>query len=357
MMPGARDTDANAFGEGSAPSGSGYDLYRGGDADLLHALLDRHFTPHRMDVVGRKDLDARFRVLHQGAVRAYELGYGTDVVASSLRPPEIYVIRLRHRGRASLDIQGARARFSPSVVSPGQVVVARWDADTTTRMMCLPRRLVDNGLREQLGTEPAGPVPFEPTFDVRVPAVKAWIRLAQRFTDIADAGVFAHSPLALAHFEKCLVHGLLTVQPHPVREQLLTRAPVSGAGAVERAVAYCDAHLHEPISVADLAGAARVSVRTLQEQFRLRRDITPLGYLRQARLAAAHSDLVAIAQGRAVGGIAEVAARWGFLRRRNFTSAYRAAYGYPPTRTLDASDPEDDPRRPREHGTRARRPS
>ena len=67
-------------------------------------------------------------------------------------------------------------------------------------------------------------------------------------------------------------------------------------------------HIAEPISLNDIAMAAKVSVRTLQQGFRQFRDTTPMSYLQELRMAAAHRDLL---ESDAKQGIADVALRWG----------------------------------------------
>ncbi|WP_406290170.1 AraC family transcriptional regulator [Embleya sp. NBC_00896] len=331
--PVAARSDSRAAVAPFSPAG-GYELYRGGDQSLLHPLLDRHFTRHEMEVVGRRPLDACFRALHQGTLTAYDLSYGTDVVVSPGDPPDVYIIRLAHRGRASLNVAGGMKPFSPSVVNPGQVVVARWDADTRARILCVPRQLLARAMHNQIDEATDEPLAFHTAFDLRVPEALTWLRVARRFTEAADAGLFAASPLAIAHFELSLVHGLLASHPHRLSEQIQRSAPVRGTGALQRALAYCEAHAAEPISVADIAAAGRVSVRTLQEQFRVHLDTTPMGHLRRVRLAGAHADLVAVAQGRASGTVTEIAAAWGFPQRRHFAALYRAAYRHAPSQTI-----------------------
>lgn len=311
-------------------------LYEGGDPDRLHVVLNQAFTPHGMDLVGRRSLAADFTALHVGRIAAYDLSYGTDVEVTPVRPPDQYVIRIGHAGRASLDVEGAATPFSPSVVSPGLVVTGRWDADTRTRFVCVPRHLVDEAVRTQTGEVPEKTVVFEAAMRKDRPETGAWLHLARTFTRMAASGIMARSPQAVAHFEQLLVHSLLTSQPHSMASALdRDRTHTFGPGPVRRAMAFCEENAHRPISVGDIAAAARVSVRTLQAEFRRRLDITPLRYLRQVRLAGAHADLRAIAGGRQSGTVAEVANRWGFPQRRHFTVMYERAYGRRPSDTLN----------------------
>jgi AraC-like DNA-binding protein len=102
--------------------------------------------------------------------------------------------------------------------------------------------------------------------------------------------------------------------------------------AVHRATAYIDSHLADPMSVADIAAAARLSVRGLQNAFQRTLGTTPAAYVRTARLAEVRRDLQrADADGTTV---AEVAHRWGFAHLPRFAQHYRAEFGEQPKETL-----------------------
>ncbi|MFD7713756.1 helix-turn-helix transcriptional regulator [Streptomyces sp. NPDC059786] len=102
---------------------------------------------------------------------------------------------------------------------------------------------------------------------------------------------------------------------------------------VRRAVAFIDEHAPRDLSVADIAEAAHVSIRTLQCAFRRHLDTTPMNHLRRVRLAHAHADLLAADPASGVT-VTAIATRWGFLQPGRFAAAYRAVYGRPPHQTL-----------------------
>jgi transcriptional regulator GlxA family with amidase domain len=104
--------------------------------------------------------------------------------------------------------------------------------------------------------------------------------------------------------------------------------------ALRRAIDYCHRHLDAPPAVCEIAEAAGLSVRRLQEVFRTHLGTTPLSYSRRARLGAAHDDLVAIASGTATGSVTDVAIRRGFTHLSRFAQQYRIAYGCSPSATL-----------------------
>ncbi|GGZ27306.1 helix-turn-helix transcriptional regulator [Streptomyces poonensis] len=110
------------------------------------------------------------------------------------------------------------------------------------------------------------------------------------------------------------------------------------AATVRRAVAFIDDHADTAISLADIAAAACVSIRTVQCAFRRHLDTTPMGYLRRVRLAQAHAELLAADPTTGVT-VAAIAARWGFFNPGRFSVTYRTAYGSSPYRTLRRDAP------------------
>lgn len=107
--------------------------------------------------------------------------------------------------------------------------------------------------------------------------------------------------------------------------------------ALLRAIEFCGEHLASPVTVHEIAAAAGLSVRRLQEAFRTHLKATPLGYVRRMRLEAAHADLVKIASGAVSGTVTDVAIRWGFTHLSRFAQHYRMRYGRPPSATLTQS--------------------
>jgi transcriptional regulator GlxA family with amidase domain len=101
---------------------------------------------------------------------------------------------------------------------------------------------------------------------------------------------------------------------------------------VKRAIDAMEADPAHPFSVRELAGAAGVSVRTLQAAFHRHTGVTPLEYLRDLRLARAHEDLRRA--GPALATVALVAHRWGFTHLGRFAAVYRGRYGVSPSATL-----------------------
>ncbi|MGW0521670.1 AraC family transcriptional regulator [Crossiella sp. NPDC003009] len=311
-------------------------LFEGRDVDEVHEVVSTHFAPHRLRVVDNLPLAGRFVAAHVGAVSVFELGYGAEVEVRPGELPDIYNVHLPLTGHGDLRVDQHQVGTDSSVVGPGQRLRMRWSGDSNTLILRFTRAAIDEALALRLGDQPAAPTRFEPEVG---PAARSWLLAMRAFAEQAGSGLFARSPLAAAHFEQMLVHGLLDSQPHTLAEALAEPERPELPQVLRRAMAYCEEHAAEPVTPADMALAARVGVRSLQRAFRIHLDTTPLAYLYRVRLDRAHRDLLAIAEGRASGSVTDVALRWGFTHLGRFAAQYRQAYGQPPVHTLRQDRP------------------
>lgn len=115
----------------------------------------------------------------------------------------------------------------------------------------------------------------------------------------------------------------------PAPDELDLGVPV---GTLARAKAFMYAHFDRSLAATDIAAAAEVSVRTLQEAFQRREGSTPMGYLRDLRLEKARLGLQ-LADARETS-VAAVAQSCGFRHMGRFSGAYYATYGEYPGDTL-----------------------
>ncbi|WP_344411955.1 helix-turn-helix transcriptional regulator, partial [Pseudonocardia ailaonensis] len=84
------------------------------------------------------------------------------------------------------------------------------------------------------------------------------------------------------------------------------------------------------LTLADLAAAVGVTARSLQRGFRETLGVSPMAYVRGARLDRVHAELQA-AQGPAA--VTGVATRWGFFHLGRFAAQYRERFGELPSDT------------------------
>lgn len=102
---------------------------------------------------------------------------------------------------------------------------------------------------------------------------------------------------------------------------------------LRRALQFIDERAGDPITLNEIATAARLSPRGVQAAFHRHLDTTPLAYLRSVRMERAHRDLqyAELGDGTSVAG---VAARWGFTHLGRFAIEHRRRFGSYPSQTL-----------------------
>ena len=142
--------------------------------------------------------------------------------------------------------------------------------------------------------------------------------------------VFEDNPIVMANATRLLVATTLATFPNSTLVGwTATERRDAHSRTVRRAVAFIEDNAAKDITAADIARAARVSIRAMQLAFRRHLDTTPMAYLRRVRLSCADADLRA-----ANGSVTAIAARWGYARPSVFAAHYRAVYGVTPSQTL-----------------------
>ncbi|MER5890927.1 helix-turn-helix domain-containing protein [Streptomyces sp. NPDC001941] len=295
--------------------------------------MTEEFSPHRLRIGRGHRAPGRFRRLHRQGLALYELGWGAPVEVAAGELPDFYNIHIPVAGDGVVRVAGREVSTPCSVAGPGMTLGMSLSAQADTLILCLPQATVDNAVTGHTGEPPTTALRFTPALPDADPAVAAWLGTARAFAQFAASPLATRSPLAAAHFEQVLVHGLVGLQPHDHSVALPPHTHPALPRAVRRAMAYCEEHAAEPVSVADMAVAARVSPRTLQECFRSHFGTTPVAHLRRVRLDRVHQDLLRIADGSESGTVAEAATRWGFTHLGRFAAYYRETYGQVPSRT------------------------
>jgi transcriptional regulator GlxA family with amidase domain len=200
----------------------------------------------------------------------------------------------------------------------------------------LARSTVDRELEKLLGHPLKGPLEFAVSMDLTTDGAMAWLSALDLLEQEAGrASGVLQFPLAAAHLEGLLIHGLLVTQPHNYSEELLGRVAAPRPRAVRGAIALLEERPEHPWTVAELAAAVAVSARTLQDGFARAFAKSPMAYLRDVRLYRIHAELLAAEPG--LHAIGAVAARWGFLHAGRFSLAYKRRFGRSPSETARRS--------------------
>lgn len=308
------------------------------EIDEIRSFGRTHYFPrrflHPLSRSGR--LAARFDILSLGPLTICDARYGADVTLG-YDAPDAYQVGVPLSGHLEAH-QAGRALLSAgdrAVVSRAgeDVVLDRWSADCRQLVVKIDQEFLECRLQDQLDAAIPGPIALAGRLDIAAGRGRSWAALARLVAAEFDGetGMFDH-PLVVGRLRDTLALGLLLAVDHPYREDLDRPARCYRPPLVRRAIEAIHAHPERPYTVADLAVAAGVSVRTLQAAFRRYVGCTPMVYLRQVRLARAHDDLRAADP--CTTSVAEVAYRWGFLHLGRFAAAYRARYHSTPSRAL-----------------------
>lgn len=184
-------------------------------------------------------------------------------------------------------------------------------------------------------TRPRAPIRFTDLIPVSPAAGGQLISTIDHVTrSLRDYPDVAAEPLVAGASGRLLTAAVLCAFPNTALLEVTTEDRHDAhSRTLRRAIAFIDDHAHEDVSVADIAAAAHVTIRALQYAFRRHHGTTPTEYLRRARLAHAHRELLA-ADPTAGATVTRIAARWGFLHPGRFARYYRGVYGRSPQQTL-----------------------
>jgi AraC-like DNA-binding protein len=206
---------------------------------------------------------------------------------------------------------------------------ARWE-DFQLDLIRIDRTVVEQVAAERGAWHP-GPLEFRPRHIPEGPALAAWWLMVRAVASEVLRGPAEVDAARERELTRFAASGLLTAIPHwPVGQH---EPRTAAAARFARAEGFLLDHATEQITVDDVAEAAGLSVRGLQEAFRRHHGITPTTYLRRIRLLLAREQLES-GDGRSIGEIARSA---GFAHLGRFAGSYRDEFGVLPRETWQAA--------------------
>ncbi|MDX8149027.1 helix-turn-helix transcriptional regulator [Lentzea sp. BCCO 10_0061] len=291
------------------------------DLDAAHEVLNAAYGQMRLNA-GIEHPHMRMSSRIHGDIRFDEL-HGHISLEVSVDPMLNYVFGHNGAGVVYYGSGGEDRFWLPGEVflsAPPESSFVGAIADPRLSTVTLPQSVIDQVVDGARFTSfrPASPQ-----------VAAAWWSTCVHLRDVVLPN-FEDNPLVAANAIGLLVSTTLAAFPNTTHA-----APTSAdrrdahPRSLRRAVTFIEDNAATDISAADIARAARVSIRALQLAFRRYLGTTPMGYLRGVRLSCAHEDLRA-----GNGSVTEIAARWGYARPSVFAAHYRAAYDIPPSQTL-----------------------
>ncbi|WP_433053193.1 helix-turn-helix transcriptional regulator [Dactylosporangium sp. CS-033363] len=309
-----------------------------GETDTAIGILQQVFQPQRpfrFQHAGRP-VQLSLTAAQAGELRAARFGWGELMCRAVAEPFDEFMAGVLIGGRINWSAGNEAVALRRTDVirysntRPNDTSFVAYDIATIS----IPTATLERFAEAHLGIG-AGELRFDGITAVSDTAARQWRVLTEYVhRSLAMPGPGLDSPLLLSQLTGLISATALTVFPNTSMTSHYRPGPKAvPPAALRRAVAYIDAHIGEPITLADIAAAGGVTGRSVQAAFRRYYATTPMGYLRRARLDAAHRDLQT---GDPTAGdtVAAIAARWGFGSVDRFTASYRAQYGVLPSHTL-----------------------
>jgi AraC-like DNA-binding protein len=306
--------------------------------DEAVAAVGAAYFPHRLAMIGSAaNLDMVLDSWVLGPLTVGTLRYGADVELQCGELTTGYEVNVpltgRLDGRNGRRAVSARPGRAGVYLPTGRTTIDLFSADCTILAIKLDRKYLEQELEQLLDRPVRRPVRMVPTIDVARGPGRTWLQLVQIVHSQLQAPYPRTPPPALTdHLCATLTCGLLLAANDDCLEELDRPAAPAQPGPVGRAVALIEARYGEPLTVVDLAQAARTSVRRLQAGFQAHLGLAPMAYLRQHRLRQAHHQLTAAEPDEAT--VTDVALACGFRHLGRFAADYHRRYGRTPSETL-----------------------
>ncbi|GEL24804.1 transcriptional regulator [Pseudonocardia sulfidoxydans NBRC 16205] len=283
----------------------------------------------------------RMRTVVLGPLVLGELTYDSDVTKDCGEPSTAYHVNVPTCGEVRTHCGEQHVVATPrtaAVFNPtGRTLLDRWAGGTTQLCLKIDRGVVDQELADRLERPLRAPASFELAMDLESPSSRAWLYAVRLLASELDApGGLAAQPLFAQEVQRLIVGGLIWGQRHSYSEAIREEATALRPRTVKIAMELMEQQPEHPWTVGELADAAGVGVRALEDGFRRYVGESPTTHLRGIRLEQARKELFAAPPGTTVS---EVAYRWGFTHLGRFAGAYARRFGEPPSATLRYGSP------------------
>lgn len=311
------------------------------DVDEARARVADLFSDHSLAPADGPDVDVELRAHGAGGAGVVHLDYGVRVDIDPVTIDDFYLVQVPRGGSAKVRVGRSTViatTRTASILSPGEPVRMTWAQNSPHLCVYLSRSLVEGEAARLLGGPTRIAPVFEAAWDLTSDAAASWLRAV----DFLAGGLAEGDPLltndACAQgVARTLASGLLLAHRHSMSEAAAGRAALAGRGSIRaqvvgQATEYVVRNLGASLTVGELAEAAGVGVRTLQDAFRAELDTTPSSYVRSRRLRAAREALLAADPDHTT--VTDVALAVGLTHLGRFAVQYGKEYGEAPSVTL-----------------------
>lgn len=233
------------------------------------------------------------------------------------------------RGNRKLEIRTGMATIS----APDEEIWMDWSGDCKKIILRIDRTALEKMYGLIVGGFPTGPLRFEDVISLEHGPMQSIWRMIKMIADdlLENEGSIFQNEFAIQHMEQSILYALLNSGLFPqqhTRSQLMTEIAPHQIRVVEE---YIHAHVADPITIGQLVDVAGISARTLFDNFKKFRGVTPMRYIKDLRMQCVRERLV---NPKAGDSVTSVAMSWGFAQLGRFAAVYKQEYGESPSQTL-----------------------
>lgn len=236
------------------------------------------------------------------------------------------------RGDRELDVLTGQA----TLTAPDEDIWMDWSEGCEKVILRIDRTTLESMYQIVMGECPNGPLRFENVVSFHAgPMQSVWRMIKMISDDITEnnCSIF-HSEFAMNHMEQSILFALLNAEllvGQNERSQRLLEIAPQKVRAVEQ---YIHAHAGDVITIEKLVEISGISARTLFDNFKRFRGVTPMRYVKDVRMRRVRERLMNPKEGDTV---TSVAMQWGFSQLGRFAVLYKEEFGESPSQTLKHS--------------------
>lgn len=304
------------------------------DLDEARQRIGQKFCDHRLDIRGRRaSLSVRHNAVRGLNLSVNYLAYGPEVIVDPGLLGSFYLFHIPLAGTARVQHRCEEMTASPSmaaILNPDRDARLHWGEGCSKLLVQIDRQHLESVAQALVGTPLPGPIRFDMKVDLASPSGRRLQRIVAACVDAVENGDLFRRPLGGGDLrvEYDLAHALLTLQHSNISHIIERSDQKARPRAIRQALDYIHANLSEPVTLADIAAAAGINVRTLQKGFQRVFGLSPMQVLRNARLDMAHYQLMAH---KDAPGVTEAAYSCGFSHLGRFSRDYKERFGHSPS--------------------------
>ncbi len=222
---------------------------------------------------------------------------------------------------------------SATISAPDEEIWMDWSEDCQKIILRINRTTLESMYGSITGVAPSGALRFEDVISFKPGAMQSVWRMIQMIYDdlIENEGSIFQNEFAIQHMEQSLLFALLNSGVYPQPNSRSSRMNEIAPRQVKVVEDYIHANAKEAITVEQLVEISGVSARTLFDNFKKFRGITPMRYVKDVRMQCVRERLITPQSGDSV---TSVAMRWGFSQLGRFAVNYKELFGESPSETL-----------------------